>query len=57
MIVFTLCTNTEFIRMFFHQLAKFLINLTALFITIWNGKDKNKKKPLVKSLQFFFSSL
>ena len=33
-IVFTLCTNTDFIRMFFHQLAKFSINLTKLFIII-----------------------
>ena len=42
LIVFTLYTNTDFIRMSFHQLAKFSINLTALFITIWNGKERKK---------------
>ena len=31
---FTLCTNTDFFRKLFHQLANFSVNLTALFITI-----------------------
>ena len=34
LIVFTLFTNTDFIRMLFHQLVTFSINLTALLITI-----------------------
>ena len=45
-IVFTLCTNTDFIRMFFHQLAKFSINLTKLFIIIWNEKEQKKCQVL-----------
>ena len=38
LIVFTLCTNTDFIRTIFHELAKFSRNLIALFITTCNGK-------------------
>ena len=43
-IVFTLCTNTDYIRMLFHQLAKFSINLTALFTTISIGNEQKNAK-------------
>ena len=32
--------------MFFHQLAKFSINLTKLFIIIWNEKEQKKSQVL-----------
>ena len=31
---------------FFHQLAKFSINLTALFMIIWNEKEQKKNQVL-----------
>ena len=45
-IVFTLLTNTNFIRLLFHQLSKISNNLIALFIAIWNGKKQKKSQVL-----------